>query len=791
MFDIRPTSTIELDRAIAPAPADGLQPAKATPEGELPSVRPPEQTHQVIMDCLEDEGERQAEERYQMAIDEDYNDHQHWRPEDAQVLLNRGQAPLVYNQGRQTIEWISGTEKRMRMDFKVLPREPDDEQGAELKTHLLKYTDDANMTQWHRSKAFKEMAVAGLGWLEEGINEDPSQEIIYSGSESWRNILRDSRGRDIMLRDWRYCFRKKRLDLDYAQALLSRASGHRAHLLTAEAYTSRDEAQDIEGPWYLGQKLTSASDIGGTWQRATTFDERSAYMQSNGYYDSGRRLSVDVIEAWYRVPEAVQVFVGGMLDGQIFNDQDPRHRYAKVREGAILRDAVRMRMRVMICTEHHYLWDGPSPFTHGQFLLIPLVAYRRARDGLIYGVWRGMRDLSDDTNKRRAKALWALSSNRVKIGKSDITEDQDIDMIREEVARVDGVLVENQKGSIEIIQNTQDVTGNIAMAEQNLQAMRDMGGVTSENLGLNTSAQSGKAILAKQDQGSLTTSDLFDNYKLAIKMQGKIRVSHMEQFYTQKKAIRIAGKGTPFEWIKLNEFDPETGEYKNDITQRQADFEVDAQDFRSSLRTAALESMFALLGQIATFAPQIVASVLDLVVEAADLPNKQEWVTRIRGITGQRDPSKAPTPEELAADAQSKAKAEKAEKMMELLQEAEIALKAASAKDKDASATLKLVQGAEGRIAAMMQSLEGAIVVTNAPHLVAPADAITDAAGLNDLTAEPGTPASGTQPMQPPVDAPQQLPAPDAPVVDPALAAGAGMTPAAPGEATAAVSTPQ
>ncbi len=784
MFDIRPTSSVEIDRMRPEGPADAIKPINTVDTGELPgNSRPPEQTHRVLMDCLDDEGERQAEERYQMSLDEDYNDHQHWRPEDAQVLLDRGQAPLVYNAGRQSIEWISGTEKRMRMDFKVLPREPDDEQGAELKTHLLKYTDDANFTQWHRSKAFKEMAVSGLSWLEEGINEDPSQEIIYSASESWRNVLRDSRGRDIMLRDWRYIFRRKRLDLDYAYALLKRATGSRAELLKGEAYTSRDEQKDIEGPWYLGQQLTSASDAGSTWQRVSTFDERSAFMQSNGYYDSGRRLSVDITEAFYRVPEAVQVFVGGMFDGVIFNKLDPRHRYAVQREQAVLRDAVLMRMRVMLCTENHWLWDGMSPFSHGQFSLIPLVAYRRARDGMIYGVWRGMRDLSDDTNKRRAKALWALSSNRMIVGKDDITSEQDLDMIREEAARVDGVLVEKTRNGIRPVENAKDVAGNIAMADANVNAMREMSGVTAENLGLNTAAQSGKAIGLKQDQGSLTTSDLFDNYKLAIKLQGRIRLANMEQFWTQPKAIRIAGRGTPFEWVKLNQYDPETGQFQNDITQRQADFEVDVQDFRSSLRQAALEQMFNLLGQIATFAPQVVASVLDLVVDAADLPNKAEWMTRIRAITGQRDPTKAPTPEELAADAQAKDKQAKAEALIQALQEAELAVKQATAKDKDASAALKIVQQAQAKLDSMMTALEGGIIVTNAPHIVGPADAMTDAAGLEDMTAPPGSPVRPTAPAPVPEMPPQPL-SPDA------VAAASGMS-AAPGAPEQAVSTPQ
>lgn len=785
MFDVndRPANSVVLDRARPISPMQDLKPqgdgSINVADGQMPGAnRDPKRTHAQLMDCLDDEGERQAEERYQMAIDEDYNDHQHWRPEDAAVLQERGQAPLVFNEGRQTIEWISGTEKRMRKDFKVLPREPDDEQGAEVKTQLLKYTDDVNMTQYHRSAAFKQMATAGLSWLEEGVNPDPAEDIIYSGKEDWRNVLRDSRGRDIMLRDWRYQFRKKRLDLDYAQALLSGIAPDRAALLKGQAYQQTEEPEDADGPWYLGQKLTSASDIGNTWRKATTFDERAAYMQSNGYYDAGRRLSVDIIESYYRVPEACKVFVGGMLDGKIVNPMDPRHKYAIQREGAQTRDAVKMRMRVMLCTRDSYIWDGESPFSHGQFILIPLIAYRRARDGMIYGVWRGMRDLSDDTNKRRAKALWALSANQVITDEKNITEEQDLDMVRHEASRVDGVLTKKQGAELTIRENTHDIQGNLQMAAENTAIMRNIGGVTNENLGLNTQAQSGKAIVAKQDQGSLTTSDLFDNYQLAIKLQGKIRLSHVEQFYTQRKAIRIVGRGKPFEWLVLNEFDPETGEYKNDVTQNEADFEVDTQDYRSSLRMAALEQMFALLGQVATFAPQVVLSVLDLVVDSADLPNKQEWVTRIRAINGQRDPGKAPTPEEMAQDQVKQKKMAEAEAMQELLAEAQLDLTRATAKEKNAGADMKLIEKAVKTMGGMLQALEGAIMVTNAPHIIPAADALAGAAGLPDAEAPPTVPALAASRQPPQLPAPEQQLGPDgAPLVEPAPMVDASAAP--------------
>src|SRR5438132_1555171 len=48
--------------------------------------------HGKLMDTLKDERDRQAENRWQMAKDEDYVDGLQWEPEDAQALMDRGQA---------------------------------------------------------------------------------------------------------------------------------------------------------------------------------------------------------------------------------------------------------------------------------------------------------------------------------------------------------------------------------------------------------------------------------------------------------------------------------------------------------------------------------------------------------------------------------------------------------------------------------------------------------------------------------------------------------------------------
>lgn len=723
--------------------------------------------HLVLMDLLDYEAERQSEERIQMQIDEDYYDHLQWRPDDARELMERGQAPLVFNEARQTIDWISGTEKRMRKDHKVLPREPNDERGAELKTKLIKYTDDVNMSRFQQSKAFKQAATAGLSWLEEGINPDPEQEIIYSGMEDWRNVFRDSHSRNLDMNiDARYLFRRRVIDLDYGIALLPK---HEAHLRAMAGRMDQDaEGDDI---WYLGQRLTGASETEWGTSSMSSFGERAAYMSRNGYHDYSRRRSVEVLECWYRVPERVKVFAGGGpgVAQKIVNPQDPRHAQA-LTERVPIYEAVKMRMRLMLATKAAPMVDMASPYRHGRFLLVPLYAYRRYRDGAAYGAMRGMRDIQDDLNKRRSKALHALSSNRIVMDHDAV---DDIEELRTEAARPDAIIVKKIGKELRFEKQTADYQGNLELAAQDSQLLRNVGGVTNENLGQDTNAQSGKAIGLKQDQGGLLTSELFDNYLLAKQQVGRLRLSHIEQFYTEPKAVRIVGDRRPIEWLEINRLDPATGEILDDVTAREADFIMSEQDHRASLAEAALEQMFDLLGKVAVFAPQLVLNVLDLVVETSEIRDKEEWVARIRKMTGQRDPSKQPTPEELQAEAAQQAKAQEAEQLQTDTAKATLAQIQANV-DLLRSQMAKMdVESVLKRVESMYSALQAAQIIAVTPGVTPAADEIGKSAGLEDMHpgATPTPPAmaarvmaaAGGNPMQPTTGIPTdpQQPAPE------------------------------
>ena len=165
------------------------------------------------------EKERQAANRLEMAMDCDFYDNLQWDAQDAAILRDRGQMPLVYNEVAPMVDWLIGTERRSRVDWKVLPRTEDDVQAADVKTKLLKYVSDINRVGFLRSRAFADAIKAGVGWMDDGARDDPTQDALYSRYEDWRHVLWDSSSDELDLSDARYLFRWRWVDEDVARLM--------------------------------------------------------------------------------------------------------------------------------------------------------------------------------------------------------------------------------------------------------------------------------------------------------------------------------------------------------------------------------------------------------------------------------------------------------------------------------------------------------------------------------------------------------------------------------------------
>ena len=597
------------------------------------------------------ERDKQSTNRLEMAMDHDFYDGMQWDETDAAMLRDRGQMPLVYNEVAPLVDWLIGTERRARVDWSVLPRSEDDVDSADIKTKVLKYVSDVNQAQFARSRAFADAVKGGVGWVDDGARDDPTQDILYSKYEDWRNVLWDSSSYELDLSDARYLFRWRWVDEDIALMMFP----ERKHVIRqALEETEQFSGDDTEDTWFMGEKLEPTGRLNG--------------MGSASMLDTKRRR-VKLYECQYRKPTPVKIVADGPMRGAIFDESDAAMSMALAVQRSEIVDKVMMRVHFAVFTEGDLLACAPSTYRHNRFTLTPIWCYRRSRDRLPYGAPRRVRDIQQDLNKRASKALFMLNTNQVIADEGAVADEN---LAREEVDRPDGWISKRPNKEFTIRRDTDAATGQIQMMALASQSIQKAVNVNNENMGRQTNAVSGAAIEKREQHGAVGTTEPFDNLRYAIQVQGTKQLSLAEQFYTEEKVIRLTGAKGRLEWVRINqpERQPDGSvRYLNDITASLADFVVSEQDYAGNLRQVMFDSLQQLVMKLP---PEVGLRLFTLAMEFSDLPNHDEIADAIRQMTGDRDPSKDPTPEE--QQAMQEQQAQQAEVMQMQREQAMLAL---------------------------------------------------------------------------------------------------------------------
>jgi hypothetical protein len=710
MFDLADPASTRTKRKESPLPAApaGETEKKAHPLDEDKAV----DLWQRLLDAYTRELDRQELNREEQGEDEEFYDNNQWSDEDRRTLEDRGQAALTYNVIATTVNWVVGTEKRGRSDFHVLPRRKDGAEGAEKKTQLLKYLADCNRTQFKRSRGFKDAVVVGIGWLEDGWwGDDEDGEPIYSRYESWRNMLWDSAAIEMDLQDARYIYRVKWVDLDVAQALFPGRKG----LLER---SSRDGERFVSSTGEYGDDVMDATEI-----------DMERTGSSSRLPNRFTRERVRIIEAWFKHPEKTKKVKGGTFSGEIFDQYSPGHTEEVNRGDSEVTEKPTMRVHVALFTTMGLLHLSPSPYRHNRYPFTPIWGNKRGKDGLPYGMVRGLKSINQDINKRASKALHILSSNKVLIEQNAV---DDHDETAEELSQTNAyVVVKDGALTGKKIQTDVDrelFPAHIQLMERSIMMVQQVGGVTDENLGRRTNATSGIAIEKRQDQGSSATTHYFDNLRLALQIQGEKQLSLVEQFVSEEKQFRITNlRGRP-EYVTVNDGLPE-----NDIVRSKADYVISEGDWRASIRQAQADQLLETLMKLP---PEVGLVILDLVVENMDLPNREEIVRRLRAATGQIDPDAEEDDEE--AMAQKAAQAKQAQ-FQEALQQAELRKLVAEAVSKEMAALASRASSVAANIKAIggtRGAIDTAADILTAPAIAPVADAILGEAGFQGAAAE-------------------------------------------------------
>ena len=545
----------------------------------------------------------QAENRTQMAIDEDFYDGIQLESDDLKILLDRGQPPLVFNVIKNTLNWILGTERKSRIDYRVLPRKKKGAAEAKTKTKIMKYISDVSKGEYARSEAFTEAAIAGMGWIETGARE--SDEIIFMRSERWRNMWFDHLSIRADGSDMRYVIREKWIDLDIAQAMYPDR---------AEALKVMAEAVNSLYPYNPDDTVVT--------DNATEFDLESDLDSMFGGPFDGMRERLKLIEMEYRVPKVVQVMrmmdndtPYGALDGSIYRASEADHEYL-IRHGYFrLTDPFKKLVTHKAqWSGRIFLTDGMSPYNHNRFSFVPIFCYRRKRDNMPYGIIRDLRDPQSDLNRRKSKSLFLMSANQIVMEEGTTNN---IPLFHKEMQSPDGIGVINA-GKMQAwkqVDHLPMARNHVELAQDDERFIHSVSGVTADADWQQRKDLSGVAMGIQEKQSMTSHGVVFDNYYYSFQHIGEIILSMIEQFYDKEMEVRITGDQQKDEFVEINKPKAD-GSLDNNITAQKSDFIVSKQDYRETVRLQMMQQLFDLITSLAkTGDGQVALSLLDLAVE--------------------------------------------------------------------------------------------------------------------------------------------------------------------------------
>ena len=175
------------------------------------------------------------------------------------------------------------------------------------------------------------------------------------------------------------------------------------------------------------------------------------------------------------------------------------------------------------------------------------------------------------------------------------------------------------------LQGASVAAAELQNATQDSIDMQAIIGLHEANLGKESNEKSGKAILARQAQGSLATFIFPDNLNRALESMGRALVHAIPKIYDTQRVLRIRLPDDTEDFVEINKSikDKDTGKETlvNDINYGRYDVVIETGPAYATQRQEALEAQMELLKVLP---PEIVQHVIHLVVKNMAIPGSEE-----------------------------------------------------------------------------------------------------------------------------------------------------------------------
>lgn len=574
-----------------------------------------------------------------------YYDGDQLPPEVLLVLKDRGQPMTIHNLIAPTVDGVLGMEAKTRTDLLVISDDPDDETEKLAEAINAEFADACRLGNMNkaRSDAYAEQIKAGLSWVEVRRNSDPFGPEFKVSTVSRNEVFWDWLSREADLSDCRWLMRRRWMDTDEAKATFP-------GMAQVIDYAIDDWRGFVDTTVTEGQP----SPLMSAWEEYQSWDRQ----QNEWLQRERRRVLLQVV--YYRTFERLPVIE--LSNGRVvaFDKNNLMHAVAVASGRVQVRVGRVSRIREAWFVGPHFIVDRPCSAPQGMFPLVPFWGYRKDKTGEPYGLISRAIPAQDEVNFRRIKLTWLLQAKRV-IMDEDATQLSDNELM-EQIERPDGIIKlnparKNQKSVADVFRVEQDfqvASQQFQVMQESEKLIQDTMGVYSAFLGQDSNASSGVAISNLVEQGATTLAEINDNYQFACQQVGRLLLAYLLDDLKKRRnhAVVINRDDRQRRQTIVLNAEGDNGELTNDISRLNTHIALAPVQQTPAFKAQLAQRMSEVIQGLP---PQVQAVVLDLWVNLLDVPQKQEFVERIRAALGTPKSPDEMTPEEQEAAAQQQA----------------------------------------------------------------------------------------------------------------------------------------
>ncbi|EKQ2058173.1 portal protein [Escherichia coli] len=562
-----------------------------------------------------------------------------------QVLKDRGQPMTIHNLIAPTVDGVLGMEAKTRTDLLVISDDPDDETEKLAEAINAEFADACRLGNMNkaRSDAYAEQIKAGLSWVEVRRNSDPFGPEFKVSTVSRNEVFWDWLSREADLSDCRWLMRRRWMDTDEAKATFP-------GMAQVIDYAIDDWRGFVDTTVTEGQP----SPLMSAWEEYQSWDRQ----QNEWLQRERRRVLLQVV--YYRTFERLPVIE--LSNGRVvaFDKNNLMHAVAVASGRVQVRVGRVSRIREAWFVGPHFIVDRPCSAPQGMFPLVPFWGYRKDKTGEPYGLISRAIPAQDEVNFRRIKLTWLLQAKRV-IMDEDATQLSDNELM-EQIERPDGIIKlnparKNQKSVADVFRVEQDfqvASQQFQVMQESEKLIQDTMGVYSAFLGQDSNASSGVAISNLVEQGATTLAEINDNYQFACQQVGRLLLAYLLDDLKKRRnhAVVINRDDRQRRQTIVLNAEGDNGELTNDISRLNTHIALAPVQQTPAFKAQLAQRMSEVIQGLP---PQVQAVVLDLWVNLLDVPQKQEFVERIRAALGTPKSPDEMTPEEQEVAAQQQA----------------------------------------------------------------------------------------------------------------------------------------